>query len=64
MELKRIGYSFNAEVSLGIGGNSPLSHTDSIEPTEPGQQAMSGLSAVMDSDPVIDRLLSLGLEQF
>lgn len=63
-ELKRIGYSFNAEVSLGIGVNAPTSHSGISELTEPGQYPMSGMSAVMDCDPVIDRFISVGLEQF
>lgn len=58
-ELKRINYSFNAEVNLGI--NAPTFERES-HPTEPGQYAMSALSAI--NDPVVDRLLAVGLEQF
>ena len=62
-ELKRIGYSFNAEVSLGIADRSVSSlPIEPTEPTEPGQYAMSAFSAV--NDPVINRLVGIGLEEF
>lgn len=62
-ELKRIGYSFNAEVSLGIASSNTTSYPyESSEPTEPGQYAMSAFSAV--NDPLIDHLISVGLDEF
>lgn len=68
-ELRRIHYSFNAEATLTIQVASETfsSELEWEQPTEPGQYAMSAFSAVMDessSDPVIDRLLTVGLEQF
>lgn len=63
-ELKRINYSFNSSVSLGIN-TSPVpsilpSELPQIE--EPGQYAQSGLSYI--NDPAIERLLAIGLDDF
>ena len=58
-ELRRVNYSFNAQVNLGI--NDPQI-VETEAPTEPGQYAMSGLSAI--NDPLIERLVTAGLEEF
>lgn len=61
-ELKRINYSFNAEVNLGISTTQVIAHIPKLEPEEPGQFALSGLSAI--NDPALERLISIGIEQF
>ena len=60
VELRRVNFSFNFQINLGIKA-SPMS----VEtPIEPGQMAMSGLSYIADIDPVIERLVSVRLEDF
>ena len=58
-ELRRVNYSFNAQVNLGINAHQII---EPESPTEPGQYAMSGLSAI--NDPLIERLVTAGLEEF
>lgn len=59
-ELRRINYSFGAEATLRINA----SNTEPERPIEPGQFPMSGLAYINDSDPVIERLVTAGLEEF
>ncbi len=61
VELRRINFSFNSQINLGINA-SPLPVIE--KPIEPGQMAMSALSYIADTDPVIERLVSVGLEDF
>lgn len=67
VELRRVNYSFGAQVNLGI-------HTyqivEPLQPTEPGQLPMFGLSYVAENepevtayDPVIERFVPF-LEEF
>lgn len=59
VELRRVNFSFNSEINLGINTAS------SVEiPIEPGQFPMSGLAYINDTDPVIERLVTAGLEEF
>jgi hypothetical protein len=63
-ELKRVNYSFNSQVNLGINVSPEVStavlETPQLE--EPGQHAQSGISYL--NDPVIERLVALGLDEF
>ncbi len=59
VELKRVNFSFNSEINLGININSSVE-----KPVEPGQLPMSALAYINETDPVIERLVPAGLEEF
>ena len=62
-ELNRVNYSFNSAVSLGIKGfSTPKSQEIGEVSEESGQLAESGLSYLPDA--AINRLISIGLEEF
>lgn len=71
-ELRRVGYSFNSGVTLAVGSleltrpteNQGLGHA--IEPElKPKEVGTTGsLFAAVAKDPVIERILTAGLEVF
>lgn len=62
-ELKRINYSFNSSVNLGINISPVLSTLPSEVPEiEASGYAQSGLAYI--NDPTIERLVALGLDEF
>lgn len=71
-ELRRVGYSFNSGVTLAVGNLQPTRLTEnhelgySIEPElNPKTLGSTGsLMAALTKDPVIEHLLTAGLEQF
>jgi hypothetical protein len=62
-ELRRVGYSFNSNVTLAVGGHEL---DRAIEPeVKPKALGSTGsLMATLTKDPVIEHLLTAGLEQF
>lgn len=67
MELRRVGYSFNSGVTLAVGGSTENYESDrAIEPkVNPKTLGSTGsLMAALTKDPVIEHLLTAGLEQF
>ena len=69
-ELRRIGYSFNANITLAVGGLEQSSRsTESDQASEPQIKpqefgSTGSLMAVLSNDPVIERILTAGLEVF
>lgn len=71
-ELRRVGYSFNSNVTLAVGAYTPTPSTENhglgqvIEPElNPKTLGSTGsLMAALTKDPVIEHLLTAGLEQF
>lgn len=71
-ELRRVGYSFNSGVTLAVGGLEPTRLTENheqgyaIEPkVNPKELGSTGsLMAALSNDPVIERILTAGLEVF
>lgn len=71
-ELRRVGYSFNSGVTLAVGDHTPTRSTENyelgyaIEPeVKPKTLGSTGsLMAALSKDPVIEHLLTAGLEQF
>jgi hypothetical protein len=62
-ELRRVGYSFNANVTLTVGGFE-LGHASEAE-VKPKELGSTGsLMAAVAKDPMIQHLLSVGLEEF
>lgn len=71
-ELRRVGYSFNSNVTLAVGGLESIRPTEThgldraIEP-ELNLKTLGStgsLMAALTKDPVIEHLLTAGLEQF
>lgn len=68
-ELRRINYSFNSKVSLGLG--SELSLTGCVE-VESENQSVASTGSLMSfletqpiaHDPVVEHLLAVGLDEF
>lgn len=68
-ELRRVGYSFNSGVTLAVGGLESSRSADSDRVTEsqtkPKELGSTGsLMAAVAKDPVIERILTAGLEVF
>lgn len=71
-ELRRVGYSFNSGVTLAVGSLETTRSTENhelgyaIEPeVKPKTLGSTGsLMAALTKDPVIERILTAGLEQF
>ncbi len=65
-ELRRVGYSFNSGVTLAVGNftlTPPTENHDSkVKPVELG--STGSLMAAVAKDPVIERILTAGLEHF
>jgi hypothetical protein len=68
-ELRRVGYSFNSGVTLTVGGLESGRFTDPDRATEPQTKpkelgSTGSLMAAVSKDPVIERILTAGLEVF
>lgn len=68
-ELRRVGYSFNSGVTIAVGGLESSRSIDpdrTIEPeTKPQELGCTGsLMAALSNDPVIEKILTAGLEVF
>jgi hypothetical protein len=66
LELKRIDYSFNSGINLAVGG---LEKTQEIATTAEHYSTVplgstGSLMKALENDPVIERLISVGLDQF
>lgn len=69
-ELRRVGYSFNSNVTLAVGGLDRSTETNDsghaveseLKPKALG--STGSLMAAVAKDPVIERILTAGLEQF
>ena len=65
-ELRRVGYSFNSNVTLAVGGTQ-LSSTSDYQPFEEKAVELGSTGSLMsalEKDPLIERLISVGLDQF
>lgn len=66
-ELRRVGYSFNANVTLAVGVHIQIHEPDQAIESEQNQTTLGStgsLMAALSKDPVIEHLLTAGLEQF
>lgn len=66
-ELRRVGYSFNSNVTLAIGGSTEthgLSRAIEIDSNPKTLGSTGSLMEALTKDPVIERILTAGLEQF
>jgi hypothetical protein len=71
-ELRRVGYSFNSNVTLAVGDFKPSRSTENQEQghsfeieTKPKELGSTGsLMNALSKDPVIERILTAGLEVF
>lgn len=71
-ELRRVGYSFNSGVTLAVGSLEPTRPSEnhglgSAVESEVNQKTLGStgsLMAALTKDPVIEHLLTAGLEQF
>lgn len=66
-ELRRVGYSFNSNVTLAVGGsteNHGLGQAIEPEVNPKALGSTGSLMAALSKDPVIEHLLTAGLEQF
>lgn len=71
-ELRRVGYSFNSGVTLAVGSlegtrsteNHGLDRAIEIDSNPKTLGSTGSLMAALSKDPVIERILTAGLEQF
>lgn len=66
-ELRRIGYSFNSGVTLAVGGQTQTAEPDRTTEHQVKAQELGStgsLMAALSNDPIIERILTAGLEVF
>jgi hypothetical protein len=71
-ELRRVGYSFNSNVTLALGNSNPSRSTENQEQghsfvMEVKAKELGSTGSLMNAlskDPVIERILTAGLEVF
>jgi hypothetical protein len=66
LEIKRVGYSFNSGINLAVGSLEKTQEiATTVEDNPPIPMGSTGsLMRALQNDPVIEKLISVGLDQF